>query len=98
MDYSVNSSLSDGDADLDTEVDIEEDDGSVDKERELCALQMNSPNKPGRKAFSDEQVTCLCDYYKRGMIGVGRKYNDLIEAASEETGLTIKQVKVSNTI
>ena len=96
MDISdINSNLSDGDADLDTGEDIEED---VDEEREPHAFQMNSPNKPVRKAFSNEQVTCLCDHYKRGKIGVGRKYSALIEAASEEAGLMIKQVKVSHNI
>lgn len=87
-------SLTDGDTDLDTaEEDIESDAGEVDEERKSCALQVSS--KPVKKAFSDEQVTCLRDHYKRGMIGVGRKYNDLIETASEESGLTVTQVKVS---
>ena len=82
-----------GDTNLDTEEEFEKDDEEVDEERESCPLQAAS--KPVRKAFSDEQVTCLYDHYKRGMIGVGKKYTALIEAASEETGLTIKQVKVS---
>ena len=90
---SSDNSLTDGDIDLDTEEDVEEDAGEVDEERKSCALQVSS--KPVRKAFSDEQVTCLRDHYKRGMIGVGRKYDDLIEMASEEAGLTITQVKVS---
>jgi hypothetical protein len=86
-------SLTDCDTDLDSEEDIEKDAGEVDEERKSCALQVSS--KPVRKAFSDEQVTCLRDHYKRGMIGVGRKYDDLIETASEESGLTVTQVKVS---
>ena len=61
--------------------------------KESCALQAS--NKPVRKMFSDEQVACLRDHYKRGMIGVGRKYNSLIQSASEETGLKLTQVKVS---
>lgn len=89
---SSDNSLTDGDIDLDTEDVIEEDAGEVDEEIKSCALQVSS--KPVRKAFSDEQVTCLRDHYKRGMIGVGGKYNDLIEMESEEAGLTIAQVKV----
>ena len=86
-------SLSDGDADLDVREDVEKDDDEVAEEKESCALQAS--NKPVRKMFSDEQVACLRDHYKRGMIGVGRKYNYLIQSASEETGLKLTQVKVS---
>lgn len=54
---SSDNSLTDGDIGLDTEEDVEEDAGEVDEERKSCALQVSS--KPVRKAFSDEQVTCL---------------------------------------
>ena len=87
-------SLTDGDVDLDVTEDVEkDDDDQVAEEKESCALQAS--NKPVRKMFSDEQVACLCDHHKRGMIGVGRKYNYLIQSASEETGLKLTQVKVS---
>ena len=76
------------DTDHDTEEELEKDD-LVDEERESCPLRVAL----SRKAFSDEQVTCLSDHYKRGMIGVGRKYTALIEAASKESGLTINKLK-----
>ena len=82
------------DTDFDTAEEPEKDDELVDEERESCPLRV-ALSKPPRKPFSDKQVTCLCDHYKRGMIGIGNKYSALIDAASKESGLTIKQVKVS---
>lgn len=70
-----------------------EDTRSDDEERQKPQCSARAPQH-GR-AFSESQVASLKSYYKRGMVGIGKHYTGLIEAASEETGLTIGQVKVS---
>ena len=70
-----------------TDLDGEED----DEKRDPCAFQ--APCK--QRAFSCEQVSSLKTFYKQGMVGVGKKYDGLIHAASQESGLNVKQVKVS---
>ena len=44
--------------------------------------------------FSENQVATLRTYHNNGMVGVGKNYAAQITAASAETGLTEKQVKV----
>ena len=45
-------------------------------------------------SFTDAQVSILLTYFNNGMKGVGFAYSGPIKAASAETGLTERQVKV----
>ena len=65
MDNSDIDNLIDNDTHLDTEEQFKKE---FNKKRESCPLLTAS--KPVRKAFSDEQITCLCDQKKHGR---GRK-------------------------
>ena len=45
-------------------------------------------------SFTENQKTILLSYFNNGMVGVGRNFLVQINAASAETGLSEKQVKV----
>ena len=46
-------------------------------------------------SFTENQKATLLSYFNNGMVGVGRNFLAQITTASAETGLSEKQVKVS---
>ena len=67
-----------------------ESEDSFDKKRDLSSFKLC----PLSKRFSAAQKACLTAHHSNGMTGTSKQFFHMIEKAADDTGLSVKQVKV----
>ena len=70
--------------------------GESEEDQESCEEKELDPSTKGvtSKRFNPSQLACLKVYYANGMTRTDRKHAAVICRAADDSGLTIKQVKV----